>query len=240
MAMKSGWKQTTMTLSSKELEAIQEFDTCTIANAIEHFRVRPRNEGYTKPGLRCVTEGKSHLLGYAVTSKVRFSNPSVMGLPYLDRTDWWSAVDRLPLPRIAVIKDMDSEPGSGATAGEVHAAILKAFHFDGLITNGAVRDVPAVSRLGFAMFAPFVAVSHSYMHLVSYGEPVEILGLQIRTGDLLYAEDHGVISIPLDIAAEIPEVAARIQSKDQRIVKICLSVDFSTEKLLNAIRGGQE
>jgi biotin carboxyl carrier protein len=32
-----------------------QFDTCTIANAIEHFKVRLRNEGFTRPGLRCVT-----------------------------------------------------------------------------------------------------------------------------------------------------------------------------------------
>src|SRR6202011_1680698 len=132
--------------------------------------------------------------------------------------------------------DLDREPGSSASVGEVHAAILKGLHCAGAITNGAVRDLPAVSRLEFPMFAPFVAVSHSYMHLVDYGEPVEILGLQIRAGDLLYADCHGVISIPLEIAAELSDVAARIRSKEQRIVRICLWSDFSRGRLWNAIR----
>jgi regulator of RNase E activity RraA len=90
------------------------------------------------------------------------------------------------------------------------------------------------------MFAPFVAVSHSYMHLVDYGAPVEILGLAVRAGDLLYADCHGVISIPLEIAAQLPDVAARIRSKEERIVQICLSSDFSTERLLNAIWSDQQ
>jgi regulator of RNase E activity RraA len=224
-----------MMLSSEQLEAIRQFDTCTIANAIEQFRVRPRNEGFTRPGLRCVTEGECRLLGYAATSRVRFSNPSLTGSPFLDRTDWWASVDSLPLPRIAVIQDTDPDPGGGASVGEVHAAILKAFHFQGVITNGAVRDLPSVSKLGFAMFAPFVAVSHSYMHVVDYGAPVDILGLEVRTGDLLYADCHGVISIPIEIAVELPKVAARLRAKDQSIVQICLSPDFSIERLLSGI-----
>jgi 4-hydroxy-4-methyl-2-oxoglutarate aldolase len=223
-------------LTSGQLDAIRQFDTCTIANAIEHFRIRLRNEGFTRPGLRCMTGEESRLLGYAATSRVRFSNPSVTGTPYLERTDWWEVVDQLPLPRIAVIQDMDPGPGSGAAVGEVHAAILKAFQFVGLITNAAVRDLPAVTRLGFPMFAPFVSVSHSYMHLVDYGEPVDILGLEICSGDLLYADCHGVVSIPLEIAEEVPVVAERIRSKDRRIVQVCLSKDFSVDKLAEAIR----
>jgi regulator of RNase E activity RraA len=223
-------------LSSTQLESIEQFDTCTIANAIEQFRVRLRNEGFTNPGLHCVTKGATRVLGYAATSKVRSSNPPITGVAYLDRTDWWDDIDGLPVPRVAVIQDADPKPGGGACAGEVHAAILKALHCNGLITNGAVRDLPAVSKLHFPMFAPFVAVSHAYMHLVDYGQPVEIFGLRVRAGDLLYADCHGVVSIPIEIAAEVSETAARIRSKEQRIVQVCLSPGFSKEKLLNEIR----
>jgi 4-hydroxy-4-methyl-2-oxoglutarate aldolase len=227
-------------LSASQLEAIRQFDTCTIANAIEQFRVRLRNEGFTRPGLRCVTTGATRLLGYAATSKIRSSNPPMTGALYLDRTDWWTNIESLPVPRIAVIQDVDPSPGGGACVGEVHAAILKALKCIGVITNGAVRDLPAVSELEFSMFAPSVAVSHAYMHSVDHGQPVEIFGLRILAGDLLYADCHGVVSIPLAIAAELPEAAARIRSKEQRIVQICLSPGFSTEKLLKEIRSDQQ
>ena len=227
-------------LSSIQLEAIRKFDTCTIANAIEQFGVRLRNEGFTRPGLQCVTRRGASVLGYATTTRVRSSDPPITGGSYLDRTDWWAAIDKVPLPRIAVIQDMDPEPGSGACVGEIHSAILKALHCHGVITNGAVRDVPAVSKLGFPMFAPLVTVSHSYMHIVDYGEPVEIFGLKIRPGDLLYADCHGVISIPPEIAAGLSEVAAKIQAREQKIVQVCLSPDFSTERLLKAIRSDQQ
>ena len=225
-------------LSSSQLEAIQQFDTCTIANAIERFKVRLRSDGFTRPGLRCVTKGATRLLGYAATSRVRSSNPPMTGAAFLDRTEWWTNVEPLPIPRVAVIQDMDPAP-HGACMGEVHAAILQALHFAGVITNGPVRDIPALSELDFPVFAPFLSVSHAYMHVLDYGEPVEILGLQVHAGDLLFADCHGVVSIPMEIAAELPEVAARIRAKEQRIVQVCLSPGFSTEKLLKEIRSDE-
>jgi regulator of RNase E activity RraA len=169
-------------LSAQELESIRQFDTCTIANAIEQFGVRLRNEGFAQPGLRCMIPGSARVIGYAATSRVRSADPPATGGSYLDRTDWWEAMERLPAPRIAAIQDVDPEPGRGSAVGEVHSAILKAFKCRGVVTNGAVRDLPAVSRLGFPLFAPLVTVSHSYMHMVDYGQPVEILGLQVRPG----------------------------------------------------------
>ena len=86
------------------------------------------------------------------------------------------------------------------------------------------------------MFARSVAVSHGYSHLVDYGTPVEILGLQIRSGDLLFADCHGVVSIPSEIAAELPGAAARIRKHERRIIEACQAADFSPETLRRAIQ----
>jgi regulator of RNase E activity RraA len=209
-------------LSRETFEGIRQFDTCTIANAIETFRVRLRNEGFTRPGLHAMTGGSPRLVGYAATCRIRSSDPPMSGNAYFDRTDWWSAIGHLPIPRIAVIQDLEAEYGSGSTLGA--------------ITNGVVRDIPGVSRMKFPMFARSAAVSHAYAHLVDYGNPVEIFGLQIRCGDLLYADCHGVISIPVEIAEQIPRVAAEIHARERRIIDVCESPDFSQERLLEVIR----
>ena len=47
------------------------------------------------------------------------------------------------------------------------------------------------------------------------GQPVEILGLEIHAGDLLYADCHGVTSIPPNIARDIPEAAAKIRAPEK-------------------------
>jgi 4-hydroxy-4-methyl-2-oxoglutarate aldolase len=226
-------------LTPAQLEAIQRFDTCSISDAIEHLGVRLRNEGFTRPGLRCFTQNESRLLGYVATIRVRSSDPPVMGGAFLDRTDWWESLEQLPMPRVAVIQDM--EPiATGSCVGEVHAAVLKALHCDGVITNGAVRDLPAVKKLGFPLFAQHVAVSHSYVHVVDFGRPVEILGLQIHNGDLIYADCHGAVKIPREIAASVAEVAQQIHAKEARIVQACLSPHASKEELLKMIRSEQK
>jgi 4-hydroxy-4-methyl-2-oxoglutarate aldolase len=218
------------------LDALRRFDTCTIANAIEQFQVRLRNEGFTGQGLQCVTGDSPRILGYAATCRVRSANPPMTGNAYVDRTDWWEEIGLLPVPRIAVIQDVDSDGLRGSVIGEVHAAILKAFHCEGAITNGAVRDIPGARRLAFPMFASAVSVSHSYMHIVDFGAPVEIFGLKVRSGDLLLADVHGVVSIPLEIAARVPEAASEIRKRDEAIIGLCQSPEFSVTKLLQAVK----
>jgi regulator of RNase E activity RraA len=222
-------------LSADLLESLRQFDTCTLANAVEAFQVRLRNEGYTRPGLACRTGVFPPIIGFAATCRVKAAEPPLTGGYYFSRQDWWSAIESLPIPRIAVIEDLDPHPSAGACVGEVHAAMLKAFHCAALITNGAVRNLPAVSAMGFPMFARSVALSHAYLHMVDFGHQVEIFGLKIRAGDLLVADCHGVISIPLEIAAELPVVAARIHAERRHVMDVCLSPDFSTEKLQDAI-----
>lgn len=218
------------------LDAIRQFDTCTIANAIERFNIRLRYEGYTHAGLQCVTGGFPRVIGYAATSRVHLSDPPMTGGAYLDRTDWWDDIASVPAPRIAVVQDIEARSGAGAVLGQVHAAILKAFHCGAVITNGAVRDLEAVAAMDFPMFAHGVAVSHAYVHVVDYCKPVEIFGLRVHTGDLLYADCHGAISIPLEIAAEVPRAAAAIRQREQGIIDLCQSPAFSREKLLEAIK----
>lgn len=224
-------------LSPEQLGAILQFDTCTIANAIESFGIRLRNEGFTRPGLSCMTGTDQRILGYAATFRVKSTEPPVTGGRFDDRTDWWSEIERLPRPRIAVYESLDAEP-AGACIGEVHAAILKAFGCSGVITNDSVRDLDGIVKLGLPVFASSVSVSHSFAHIVDFGAPVEIYGLKVRQGDLLYADRHGVLAIPIEIAAELPDVAERMHRHDQRIVELCQSPDFTPDKLLQAIREG--
>jgi len=69
---------------------------------------------------------------------------------------------------------------------------------------------------------------------------VEIGGLTMRSGDLLHGDLHGVQMIPLDIAPQIPAVAARIAAKERELIAICHAPDFSIEKMRAAMIGRAE
>ncbi len=224
-------------ISADQLKALAALDTCTVANAIERFDVRLRNVGYASGDIRCLTPRPASMVGYAATVRIRCSNPPMKGHAFVDRTDWWNFVSTIPAPRVIVIEDMDERPGAGAFVGEVHAAILQALGCVGAVTNGAVRDVPSIERAGFQLFARSLSVSHAYVHIIDYGREVNVGGLIVQPGDLLHADCHGVLSVPVEIAARIPQEAAAIQERELRVIDLCRSKDFSIEKLRAAVKG---
>jgi 4-hydroxy-4-methyl-2-oxoglutarate aldolase len=158
------------------------------------------------------------------------------GRCYYDRIDWWEYALTIPEPRVMVLQDVDHQPGIGAFVGEIHAQIGLALNFVGCVTNGAVRDLPAVEKAGFHLFAGSVAVSHSYAHIVDFGEPVGIGGFRIRPSHLVHGDRHGVHTIPLEIAHEIPKVAAALLAEERDLIEFCRAPGFSLEKLSAKLR----
>ncbi len=223
------------TLTSELLAALRRLDTCTVANAIETFAVRLRNEGFADSSIRCLFPQSSPLVGHAATLKVRCSSPSAAAHGYLDRTDWWDHILAVPAPRVVVIQDADRAPGTGSFVGEVHASILQALGCVGVVTNGTVRDVGAIEATGFQLFASGLAVSHAFTHIVEVGGEVEVGGLAVRPGDLLHGDRHGVLSVPISVAARLPAAAEQILERERKLIALCRSSDFSLEKLRAAI-----
>ena len=225
-------------LAPEQLEALRRLDACTLANAIETFHERLRDEGFMDSAVRCLFPSLPPMLGYAATVKIRGSAPPIGDGAFPDRTDWWDHIASQPAPRIVVIQDVATRPGRGALVGEVHMSILQAINCAGVVTNGSVRSLPAAEHAGFHLFSGSVSVSHAYVHIIEIGTPVEIGGLKIRSGNLLHGDLHGVQSIPLGIAAQIPPIAAQISARKRELIALCHSPEFSLEKLRAAIAKG--
>lgn len=223
-------------LSPGELELLRRLNSCQVADAIETFDVRLRNEGSMDSSVRSVFPNLPPMVGYAVTARIRTSEPPMSGRAYPDRTDWWNYLLTIPAPRVVVLQDMDRHPGTGSSAGEVHAHVFKALGCVGLVTNGAVRDLQAVESIGFCFFAGNVAVSRVYFHMLEFGAPVEVGNLKIRPGELLHGDRHGIISIPASIARDIPAAAARVAALERRVLEVTDSPSPSLEELRQAVQ----
>jgi len=223
-------------VSEQELEALRRFDTCMVCNAVERFDVRLRNTGFTDSRVRCLFGDLPPLVGYATTARLRSEGPPIENHSFHDRSDWWASVLEVPPPRIVVLQDMDEPPGRGALLGDAHAAILQALGCVGFVTNGAVRELPRIHDLGFHLFAGNVAVSHSYAHMFQFGAVVKVGGLEIHPGDLLHGDRHGLLSVPREIAARVPQVAAELRQKEEKVIAFCRSHEFSVERLRDMIR----
>ena len=222
----------TAPLPNAVLESLLKFDTCTVSNAVERLKGRLRNEGSVSGReVHCLFPELPPILGYAVTGRMRSTSPPVTGRAYHENMHWWRYVASVPEPRVMVVEDADEHPGAGALVGELHALIGRALHCAGYVTNGAVRDLPAVRALGFQLFAGSVAVSHMYAHIAEYGTPVEIGGLKISPGDLIHGDCHGVHLIPLSIAPELPAMALGILQEESQLRELCRSSRFSLDRL---------
>lgn len=221
--------------SQRVLDFLGSIDTCTVSNAIETFNVRTRNEGFIQDTVICQLPKLPPVAGYAVTGRIRTSAQPIANLCYYHRVDWWQYVASIPPPKIIVLHDADRIPGSGAFVGEIHARISKALGCVAYVTNGTIRDLPALEAAGFQSFASGTSVSHSYAHIIDFGEPVEIGGLKIDPGDLLHGDLHGVHTVPLSIAEELPKAVKSVLDRERELIRFCESPEFSLEKLVTIL-----
>jgi 4-hydroxy-4-methyl-2-oxoglutarate aldolase len=223
-------------LTDAELDALRRFDTCMVANAVETFHVRLRNTGFTDSSIRCMFHDVPPTVGYAATARLRSGEPPIGGGTFRDRTDFWNSILEIPSPRILILQDMDNPPGRGAFVGDMHAAILRALGCAGVVTNGAVRELPSVRSMGFQLFAGSVSVSHAYAHIFDFGSVVTVGGMEVHPGDLLHGDAHGVLTVPAELATSIPSVAAELQRLEQKVIEFCRSSAFSVAKLAELVK----
>jgi 4-hydroxy-4-methyl-2-oxoglutarate aldolase len=214
-------------LTPEIVELYRTFSGASVANAIETFDVRLRNEGFADGRLRCLHRELPPVIGYAVTARVRCSSPPPTGDRYHDRTDWWNYIVSVPGPRIVVVQDVDPRRGLGAFVGDLHATILQTLGCVAYATDGSVRDAEYAAQRQFQLFASGRSVSHAFAHIVDFGEPVEIGGLTIASGDVLFGDADGLQSVPADLVDRIPAAVRQMHDQEGAVIAFCQSPHFS-------------
>jgi 4-hydroxy-4-methyl-2-oxoglutarate aldolase len=219
-------------LDPSVLGALKRFDSPTLSNAIETFAIRPRDEGYMSMDIRCFFPELGPLVGYAATATIR-----ARGKPaHADQTALYQHVREIPEPRVVVVQDLDEPPGCGSLWGEVNATIFGALGCAGCITDGCVRDLKEARAMGFQFFARGPGVSHAYVRVETAGQQVTVGGLRVSPGDLIHADQHGVLLIPHEVAAELPAAAERVIAGEQALLSWVRSSEFDADELIERRR----
>jgi 4-hydroxy-4-methyl-2-oxoglutarate aldolase len=217
-------------LTDLQLEALKRIDSPTIANAIETFGVRPHTSGFMGSEIRCLSPELGVMVGYAVTATV---DSQTEGPPF-DARVWWNVlkgIDASPKPAITVFQDVGPRPSHSCHCGDGMASVMSRLGAVGLVTNGGVRDLAGVRALGFRYFAPGVVVSHGNFRLVEAGLPVEVSGLRIEPGDLLHADENGVVLIPGEIADKVAAAAQAVLAEEAEIIGFYRGERFSLQEV---------
>jgi regulator of RNase E activity RraA len=118
---------------------------------------------------------------------------------------------RLQSPEIVLIESL--EPGdffcvdalgvrTSGIIGDILATRIKYRGALAAIINGAVRDTPYVKSVGLPIYCAAVHPSASGRDTVpvAYDLPINMAGVHLLAGDILLADDEGVVAMPLDLA----------------------------------------
>ncbi len=212
------------------VDELRNFSTPSVANGIETFELRGRHEGFMDAGVRCMFPDLGPLVAYAATATIRARTPGESN----DRA-LWAHVYASPEPRVVVVQDLDEPSGHGSLWGEVNSNIFQAFGAIGVITNGCVRDLDEMRALGFHAFAGSVGVSHAHVHICDVGVPVTVGGLEVRPGDLLHGDKHGVCNVPLDIAEALPDAIRTLEARERDVIAMFRGPDFKPESFVGDV-----
>ena len=223
-------------VSESQFAFLRSIDTPTVCNLIEIAAPERRGAGYTVTHLHCPFPDLPPMVGFAKTVTIR-ARDKVGGPSYMQkRLEYIDYVAAEPRPSVVLIQDLDEPAGYGAFWGEVQTNLHKALGCLGTVTNGSIRDIAQVA-LDFQMLAGSITPSHAYVHVVEFGIPVTIHGMAAKSGDLIHADRHGAVVVPVDKIDAMQTALDGLLKQEARIIQAARAPGATVESIKAAIRG---
>lgn len=118
-----------------------------------------------------------------------------------------------------IIADMGNAVANGPF-GEVLAVECVTKGLAGLVLNCAVRDSREIIRLGLPVFSNQICISGTAKAtLGTINRPISCGGVIVYPGDIVVADADGVVTVPLDEAADILNIANARTKKEADVMK---------------------
>ena len=224
--------------TARQFEFLRSIDTPTVCNLIEIVAPQRRGFGYTVRHLHCPFPDLPPMVGFAKTATIRAKEAVPLGGGgYMQkRLDYLDYVAAQPGPGIVVLEDLDDEVGYGAFWGEVQSNVHKALGCLGTITNGSIRDIPMIAE-GFQMLAGSIVPSHAFVHVVDFRVDVTIHGMAVKSGDLIHADRHGAVVVPVETIDAMQKAADDLAAREAKIIAAARAPDVTVDKIKAAMKG---
>lgn len=192
------------------LDLLRKMDTPTVCNAIEVAQGKRGFNRFTRGTMQHCKPGDPAIVGFARTAKISGLAPANEPADVIRsrRMDYFRAMAGGASPSAAIIEDVDYPNCIAGWWGEVHVAVHRGLGLAGAVTNGVMRDLDVMDD-GFPVLAGSIGPSHGFVHVVEIGTPVNIKGMRIAQDELIHADRHGAVVIPVEV---IPELGSSIRS----------------------------
>jgi 4-hydroxy-4-methyl-2-oxoglutarate aldolase len=182
---------------------LRALDACAVSDALERHGLPPAVVGLVQVGAPAAIAGRcaTVLLGTAT------GEPSTRHL-------CTAAVDASGAGDVIVVANDGRTDCAGWGGLLSQAASLRKI--EGVVVDGACRDVPEALEVGLPVYArgPVAVTARGRVVEKTWGEPVRIGGTEVCTGDLVIADASGVAFVPQAAAEEVIRTAEEIAARE--------------------------
>jgi len=194
--------------------AMGKVPTASLADAVDQLVGK---RGFMSHDMRPQSQG--HFAGRAVTALLRPAPPE-KATAKLSARDSVQMIDEAKPGEVGVIV---IENGLDVAAiGGLMGTDAKARGLAGMVLDGGVRDVLELRAMKLPVYARSVVPSSSVGRYASVGKnmPVECAGVTVKPGDIIVADEDGVVSVPQEKAEAVLKRAQEIDEREDKMMPL--------------------
>jgi len=213
-----------MSLRKDTREAFRAISTASISDAFDELGIR----GIATGIMPVYPEAK--IVGPAVTMR---QVPTQMGETLIKQ---WDVIERVAKPGDVIVIDAGGRKGIVSWAG-IMSLGAKIRGIEGVVVDGATRDVDQIRSFKFPVFARGLSPvrSATRYETVCINEPIQLDDVQVKPGDLIIGDEMGIAVVPKGKVEEVLKLAMKKEESD-RIMEEELRKGHSREEALAAVK----
>ena len=192
------------------IEGFRTTEVSSVSDALEQLYGKPN---YMSHDMRALF--KTKFAGPAVTVLLKKEEHKEGAAGTQGMLD---AIDSAPPGSVyvMVLQDGIDVAGMGALMGTA----MKARGVVGAIIDGSLRDLPQLQRIQFPVYSRGVAPSTVVNHFrfVGVNVPVKCAGATVNGGDIIVADEDGVVAVPKEHAEDVLKKAQDLDQTEHQML----------------------